>query len=104
MDTFFLAPLAEVFSRTAIQHILFYRGYRPTSIFIIDLIVQSMLDQFIGVGELWQQINLDPFAEGFQVIWFQRLQIFAEDNNMSLESKVSNSTFTLATCEFQKKA
>lgn len=54
VNTLLLAPHAEFFPRTAVPHILFDRGYQPSSVFIIDLIVQSMLDQFIGIGKLWQ--------------------------------------------------
>ena len=53
-NTLFLAPHAKLFSRTAVPHVLFYRDNHPTPIFIIGLIVQSVLDQLISIGELRQ--------------------------------------------------
>jgi len=67
-NSLFLAPHAKIFPRTAIPHVLFYRDYHPTPIFIIGFVGQSMLDQLISIGELRQQVVLDPIAEGFQVI------------------------------------
>jgi hypothetical protein len=95
-----LAPLVELFSRTAIPHILLDIVYLFKSIFIIGLVGQSMLDPPISIGELWKQIILDPITESFQVIRIQGLHIFAPDNGGSqLLGAVTEIVAMLALCE-----
>jgi hypothetical protein len=60
-----LAPLEELFSRTLFPRLDFQHGYPCRSIRIISLIVQSMVDLFISMSELREQIILNPIAESF---------------------------------------
>jgi hypothetical protein len=85
-----LAPLEELFSRTLFPRLDFQHGYPCGSIRIISLIVQSMVDLFISMSELREQIILNPIAESFQIAWFQGLQVFTADNGTSQLTAVSD--------------
>jgi hypothetical protein len=63
-----LAPLVELFSRTAIPHVSLDIVYLFISIFIMGVVSQSMLDPPISFSELWKQMILNPITESFQVI------------------------------------
>jgi hypothetical protein len=98
-----LAPLVELFSRTAIPHVLLDIVYLSKSIFIIGLVGQSMLDPPVSISELWKQIILNPITESFQVIRIQGLHIFAPDNGGSqLLGAVTEMVVMLAICELAR--